>query len=93
MLFVEWQDRIKRIYQAFSNGRHVVKFFTVEGGRVLTVGRFEGVHTATFMDRPKTSRAVSAAVMHVDRVEDGKLTEHIAQLNLLGLLSQIDARA
>ena len=59
---------------------------------MLTVGLFKGVHTGMFMDRPATGRAVSAAVMHVDRVEGGRITEHIAQLDITGLLSQIDAR-
>ena len=92
MSFVDWQGRVKRIYDAFSNGRHSLDFFNVEGGRVLTIGRFQGAHTGTFMDRPATGRAVSAAVMHLDRVKDGKVTEHIAQLDILGLLGQIDAR-
>ncbi|UDL94066.1 ester cyclase [Lichenihabitans sp. PAMC28606] len=91
MTFKEWQSRVKRIYDAFPNGRHAVEFYVVEGGRVLTVGRFQGVHTGMFMDRPASGRSVSAAVMHVDRVENGKITEHIAQLDILGLLGQIDA--
>jgi len=74
MPFADWQSRVKRIYGAFSNGRHVVEFYTVEGGRVLTIGCFQGVHTGMFMHRPATGRAVSAAVMHVDSVEDGKIT-------------------
>jgi predicted ester cyclase len=91
MSFVEWQGRVQRIYKAFSNGRHIIDFYTAEGGRVLTIGRFEGVHTGIFMGRSATGRAVSAAVMHVDRVEDGKIAEHLAQLDILGLLGQIEA--
>lgn len=91
MSFIDWQGRVKRIYEAFPDGRHVLNFYTVEGGRVLTVGRFQGVHSGPFLGCPATGKAISAAVMHVDRVEDGKLTEHIAQLDFAGLMSQIGA--
>ena len=30
---VEWQGRVKRIYDAFSNGQQALEFYAVEGGR------------------------------------------------------------
>jgi len=61
---------------AFPNGRHVFDHVIAEGGTVSTIGRYQGRHEGALMGVPATGKEVSFAVMHVDRVRDGRIVEH-----------------
>jgi predicted ester cyclase len=61
---------------AFSNGRHVFDFVVTEHGTVATIGHYQGRHDGPLMGVPPTGREVDFTVMHVDRVEDGRIVEH-----------------
>lgn len=70
---------------AFPNGRHVFDFVVAEGNTVSTVGRYQGRHEREFMGVAATGREVDFVVMHVDRVQDGRIVEHrgIGDINTL----------
>lgn len=89
--FKAWQSKVRGFYNGMSDGHHVLDFYEVEGDRVLTVGRFIGLHRGEFMGRTATGSAIEMGVMHLDRVVGDKIVEHTAAADLLGLLGQIDA--
>ncbi len=62
-----------------------------EGDRVLVRLRFQGRHTGDLMGLPASGRTVDIAVMDLFRIVDGRLVEHWALLDTLGLLKQVGA--
>ncbi len=61
---------------AFSDGRHEFDFVVAEGDTVATIGRYRGCHDGELMGVPATGNQVDFTVMHVDRVQDGRIVEH-----------------
>lgn len=61
---------------AFSDGRHVFDFVVAEGENVATIGHYRGRHDGELMGVPATGKEVDFTVMHVDRVQDGRIVEH-----------------
>jgi predicted ester cyclase len=62
--------------EAFPDGQHVFDFVIAEGDSVATIGAYRGRHTRPFMGVAPTHRQVAFTVMHVDRVQDGRIVEH-----------------
>lgn len=62
--------------EGFPDGRHDFDFVIAEGDSVATIGHYRGRHTQAFMGMAPTHRDVDFAVMHVDRVQDGRIVEH-----------------
>ncbi|MFO1329567.1 MAG: ester cyclase [Rubrivivax sp.] len=60
----------------FPDGRHVFDFVIADGDSVATIGHYRGRHTRPFMGVAPTHRDVDFTVMHVDRVQDGRIVEH-----------------
>ena len=91
MNFSEWRSGLQMFYVGFPDGHHVIDDFLVEDDRVATRCRFEGTHNGIFLGVPPSGKRVSAGVIHIDRFTEGKLVEHFGQLDLLGLMTQINA--
>ena len=66
-------------YLAFSQGQHVFDEIIVSGNKVVTCGTFTAKHLGTFQGLPPTGKQISLSIMHIDRVEDGKIVEHWGQ--------------
>jgi predicted ester cyclase len=76
-------------YTAFSQGHHEFDEIVVAGDRVVTCGTFTATHLGSFQGLPPTGKQISLAVMHIDRVENGKIVEHWGHGDALGLLQQL----
>jgi predicted ester cyclase len=76
-------------YVAFSHGKHIFDEAIVAGDKVVTCGRFEATHLGEFQGLPPTGKRIELAVMHIDRVENGKIVEHWGQGDALGLMKQL----
>ncbi len=89
---MDWEGFIdfgSQFLSAFPDGRHVFDHVVVNGGNVVTVGRYRGTHTGELMGIAPTNRQIDLAVMHLDRVEDGRIVDHIGIANALDLMSQL----
>jgi predicted ester cyclase len=75
--------------KAFPDGRHVFDHVVVNGEHVVTVGRYVGRHEGELMSIPPTGKRIELAVMHLDRVENGKIVEHFGIGNGLDLMQQL----
>ena len=62
-----------------------------EGDRVLVRLRFRGRHTGDLMGLPASGRSIDIAVMDLFRIVEGRLVEHWALLDILGMLKQVGA--
>lgn len=79
----------RSFYTAFSQGQHVFNEIIAAGDRVVTCGTFTATHLGAFQGLPPTGKQISLAVMHIDRVENGKIAEHWGQGDALGLMQQL----
>jgi predicted ester cyclase len=76
-------------YVAFSQGTHIFDEVIVAEDKVVTCGRFEATHLGEFQGLPPTGKLIKLSVMHIDRVENGKIVEHWGQGDALGLMQQL----
>jgi steroid delta-isomerase-like uncharacterized protein len=76
-------------YLAFSQGKHVFDEIMVCGDKVVTCGTFTATHLGEFQGLPATGQPISLSIMHIDRIEDGKIVEHWGQGDALGLMQQL----
>ncbi len=76
-------------YSAFSSGQHIFDEIIVSGDRVITCGKFIATHLGEFQGLPPTGKQISLEIMHIDRIENGKIVEHWGQGDALGLMQQL----
>lgn len=76
-------------YLAFNQGQHVFNEVVVADDKVVTWGTFTATHLGEFQGLPPTGKQISLSIMHIDRVENGKIVEHWGQGDALGLMQQL----
>jgi predicted ester cyclase len=85
-----WLAMSEMFYAAFPDGRHTIgEVFDADGEHVVLRGAFEGTHTGDFMGIAPTGKRVRVTFLSLDRFADGKLAEHRAELDMLGLMQQL----
>jgi predicted ester cyclase len=60
-----------------------------EGDRVATIGHYQSTHTGDLMGVSTTGRTIDMAVMHIDRVVDGRIVEHRGIGDVNGMWDQL----
>lgn len=68
---------IAELEAAFPDGTYTNDDIVAEGDKVVTVGRFRGTHLNPFHGQAPTGKPVTFVAVHVDRVADGKIVEHL----------------
>ncbi len=89
---MDWEGFVEfgsQFLSAFPDGRHVFDYVIAQGEYVVTVGSYRGTHKGELMGVAPTYRQIKLAVMHLDRVEDGRIVEHRGIGNALDLMSQL----
>ena len=76
-------------YSAFSHGQHYFDEIIVADDKVVTCGTFTATHLGEFQGLPPTGQQIRLSIMHIDRVEDGKIAEHWGHGDALGLMQQL----
>ncbi|TGE00823.1 ester cyclase [Methylobacterium nonmethylotrophicum] len=79
------------LHGGFSEMELPIDEVIAEGGKVLVRLRFKGRHTGDLMGLPASHRRVEIGVMDLFHIVDGRLVEHWALLDNLGLLRQVGA--
>ncbi len=74
---------------AFDNAQHKFDNIIVAEDKIITSGTFSGIHTGELQGLPPTGKQVKFSVMHIDRLENGKIVEHWGIGDALGLMQQI----
>jgi steroid delta-isomerase-like uncharacterized protein len=74
---------------AFPDSYFTVEDMVAEGDRVATRKTFHGTHEDEFMGMPPSGRAVSMGLIDIVRVSDGRVVEHWAMGDSLGLMQQL----
>ena len=76
---------------AFPDWHEEIEDLIAEDDKVVFRVTGRGTHRGDFQGVPPSGRTVTVAGTDIVRVEDGKLAEHWANFDQLGLLSQIGA--
>jgi len=74
---------------AFPDSHYAVKEMIAEGDHVAVYLSFSGTHQGTFMGASPTGRRFSQDQMHFIRLQDGKVDEHWAVRDDLGMMRQL----
>ncbi len=77
------------MFVAFPDGRHILEKAIAEGDKVVTRGIFKGTHQGELMGIPPTGKQVTFSVVHIDRIENGKIVEHWGQGDVQELMQQL----
>jgi predicted SnoaL-like aldol condensation-catalyzing enzyme len=92
---VRGPEGVARLGEVLHGGvtemRLPIEEVVAEGDRVLVRLRFQGRHTGDLMGLAPSGRSIDIAVMDLFRIVDGRLVEHWALLDNLGLLKQVGA--
>jgi len=79
------------LMDAFANGRHIIDSQVAEGDWVATRLTWTALHVGDFNGVPASNRPVRIAGAGYDRFENGKIVEHQAHFDAMGLMIQIGA--
>jgi predicted ester cyclase len=63
----------------------------VDGDTVVTRWTIKGTNDGPLMSMPATGKPVTASGISIDRVANGKVVEHWAQFDMLGMMQQLGA--
>jgi predicted ester cyclase len=87
----EFEGMVRGILAAFSQGRHIIESQVAEGDRVATRLTWTALHTGEFNGVPANGRSVRVCGDAFDRIVEGRVVEHHAQFDVMGLMVQIGA--
>ena len=76
-------------YSAFAEGQHKFEEIIATENKVVTCGTFTAKHLGEFQGLPPTGKQIEISIMHIDRVENGKIVEHWGQGDAQGLMQQL----
>lgn len=77
------------MFAAFPDGKHILEEVIAEDDKVVTRGIFQGTHRGELMGIPPTGKQVTFAVVHIDRLKNGKIVEHWGQGDVRELMQQL----
>ena len=75
--------------RAFPDSYFTVEDMVAEGDKVATRKTFPGTHGGEFMGMPPSGRAVSMGLIDIVRISDGRVVEHWAMGDSLGMMQQL----
>lgn len=86
-----WRQFSGAVSEAFPDIRLTVQDIAAEGETVAARVAFHGTHRGEFQGIPPTDKEVAFTSMEFNRVVGGKVEEHWVEIDLVGLMQQLDA--
>lgn len=80
---------IDAFYSALPDLRHTFEDQIAEGDKVASRVTFRGTHRGEFQGILPTDREVTFSAIFIDRYSEGKIVEHWANFDALGMLQQL----
>jgi steroid delta-isomerase-like uncharacterized protein len=78
-------------WSAFPDLHTGIEEMIAEGDTVVRRGYFRGTHQGAFQGIPPTGKQVTVALVAIERIVDGKLVEHRAYPDVMGMMQQLGA--
>ena len=80
---------ITEVEAAFPLYEIAIEGLLAEGNQVAVRGTFRGIHRGPFAGIDPTGKSVSAGLIVIYTLADGRIVDHSMQFDLLGLLQQL----
>lgn len=80
---------IEMLTSAFPDHHHTIDDLIAAGDKVVVRTTFSGTHQGAFLGIPPTGKSFTQRQIHILRFTDGKLTEHWAVRDDLGMMQQL----
>ncbi len=77
------------LFTAFPDLRATIDDLIAEGDKVVGRMTCEGTHQGMFMGLPPTGKRVKWSFIEINRIVDGKVVEHWAEADTIGLMQQL----
>jgi steroid delta-isomerase-like uncharacterized protein len=84
-----YREYLESVLAGFSDLEATVEFCFGQDDLVCTRTRYRGTHDGEFMGIPATGNTAEISGTNISRYEDGKMVESWANVDTLGLLSQV----
>ena len=84
-----FKRRFTLVRTAFPDATMTVEDALAEGDKVICRWTLRGIHTGPFSNLPPTGRSVEVTGINITRIAGGKIVEHWATFDNLGLLQQL----
>ena len=85
-----WKQLFKMFAEA-TPGYHVIDDLIAENDKVVAHITAYGTHVGTIFGIPATNKEFSMKAIVIWRLKNGKITEHWAQSDMLGMMMQLGA--
>jgi hypothetical protein len=82
---------ITEVEAAFPAYELIAEDVLSEGDKVVVRGKFRGVHQSLFAGIEPTGKQVSAGLIIIYRIDNGRIAEHWMQFDLFTLLQQLQS--
>ena len=89
----ELAQHIAAVEAAFPRYEIAIDDVLSDGDKVAVRGTFRGTHRGLFAAIEPTGREVSAGLIIIYRINNGRIVEHWMQFDLFGLIQQLQAAA
>ena len=77
------------LFTAFPDSQATIQDIIAEGDKVVLRMTCEGTHQGMFMGAPPTGKRVKWSFIDINRIVDGKVVEHWAEVDTMGLMQQL----
>ena len=84
-----YKQTVQWLRETFGEPRFDVEDVVAGGDKVVLRARFRGRHTGELMGRPGTGKEFDVQHIHIFRLADGKVIEHWANRDDIGMLQQL----
>ena len=84
---------IADVETAFPNYEIILEDLLAEGDKVVVRGNFRGIHRGPFASIESTGKSVSAGLMIIYRIANGRIVDHWMQFDMFMLLQQLQPSA
>ena len=90
-LQVYHQSFFADFFSAFSDVQIGIMQQVAEGDRVVTYITLRGKHSGSFFGIQPTEKNISMSAIRIDRMQDGKISEHWSVGDMAGLMQQLQS--
>lgn len=77
------------LFTAFPDLHATIQDIIAEGDKVVLRMTCEGTHQGMFMGAPPTGKRVKWSFIDINRIVDGKVVEHWAEVDTIGIMQQL----
>ena len=84
----KWLNFDKAVLTACPNLKLIIKEQFSEGDKVVTHWSCSGTHAAEFFGMAESGNKIQLVVISIDRIENGKIKEHLAMADFTEFMQQ-----